>query len=361
MEVPAFNTYFPSEDIMNTEQSTFYKSVEKSLMKGEFIEIEGNISYVFVFLYKLLSKWNKFGFETLSEYLIYLSEIYSHEKKLSEYCLFWAYDCLLGLKKYETYLEKTEPKLSYGTATHISNLRLNIQRKIGKEADPIDILLMAGGRKSKFIIKNEAIYKDKCRDVFGKFPKENENWFLILENWIKENKLNSHLLFSGAMIPKNPELDFQTQAFYSAYDKLDQIKNLSKDAENLARKEMGLPLIGEGWISETDLFRKLETEFSKTKVIQHGKPDWLGRQHFDIWFPHWKIAVEYHGKQHFEPVEFFGGSANFEKTVERDKRKLEISKKNNVKLIIVTENYDLLELITEIKKHSNRKISAPNE
>ena len=124
---------------------------------------------------------------------------------------------------------------------------------------------------------------------------------------------------------------------------------------------MGVPQIGEGWISETELFRKLEAEFSITTVIQHGQPKWLGRQHFDIWLPNWKIAVEYHGKQHFEPVEFFGGKESFEKTVERDLRKIEIAKKNGVKLIVVTADYDLDNLIQEIHAISlRRKISAPN-
>ena len=33
----------------------------------------------------------------------------------------------------------------------------------------------------------------------------------------------------------------------------------------------------EGWLSETALFRKLEAEFSNTKVVQHGRPTWLGQ------------------------------------------------------------------------------------
>lgn len=124
---------------------------------------------------------------------------------------------------------------------------------------------------------------------------------------------------------------------------------------------MGLPKIGEGWISETELFRKLEAEFSVTPVIQNGQPKWLGRQHFDVWLPNWKVAVEYHGKQHFEPVEFFGGKESFEKTVERDLRKIEIAKKNGVSLIVVTEDHDLDGLIQEIySSSSRRRISVPN-
>src|SRR5271157_2295739 len=143
MVVPEFDGYFPSVGDMDSEQLSFYKKLESRLNRGEYLDIEGNMGYVFVYLYKLLSKWNKKGFENLSEYLIHISELYKSEEKLSFYCLYWAYDCLLGLKKYEAYLEKTEPQKIFVTATHSSNLRLNIQKKIGLEADPIDVLLMA--------------------------------------------------------------------------------------------------------------------------------------------------------------------------------------------------------------------------
>src|SRR5690606_35519391 len=88
MPVPELNMYYPSEDAMDKKQAAFYKFVEASLKKGEYINVEGNIGYVFTYLYKLLSKWNKSGYESLSEFLIYASEIYKHEKKLSDYCLF---------------------------------------------------------------------------------------------------------------------------------------------------------------------------------------------------------------------------------------------------------------------------------
>ena len=118
MQVPKFGGYFPSEENMDAQQKSFYKKVEKSLNAGDCINIDGNIGYVFVYLYKLLSKWNSKGFESLSEFLIYISELYKNEEKLSNYCLFWAYDCLLGLEKYDDYLEKTEPRIITGTSTH---------------------------------------------------------------------------------------------------------------------------------------------------------------------------------------------------------------------------------------------------
>lgn len=360
MKIPAFRQYYATEQDMDSGQLLFYKEVKKSLSKGTYINVDGNISYVFAYTAELLANWEKKGFENLSEFLLYLSELYYHEKDLSDYCKSWAYDCLLGLEKYEEYLEKTEPNEAYGTSTHKSNLRLNIQRHINEEANPIDLLLMAGGRKTKIITSNNILYKDKVRNIFSEYGKNNGGWFQILDKWLNNKHLYEHSLFNGAPTWNKPTLKFGTYCYYTIDEYLNLSKELSKTAENKAREDLGIPLIGEGWVSETELFRKLETHFAQTKVMQHGQPIWLGRQHYDIWFPNWKIAIEYHGKQHFEPVEFFGGKEAYLKNVERDERKIKLSTKNGVKLIVVTESYDLSDVITEIETHiSKRNITSP--
>ena len=295
------------------------------------------------------------GLDNLSEFLIYLSEIYKHEEKLSEYCLIWAGDCLLGLEKYEEYLDITEPKEVVGSRTHRSNLRLNIQKKLGLPANPIDILLMYEGRKTQFIIDNQAMYRDSIIDTFNAYAQENMEWFTEK----RTKRIYSRSLFQGASLLDQPYLQFKLESLYSEYDYEDTVKFLSKEAENKARGIVGVPKIGEGWISETALFRKLEAEFSNTKVVQHGRPTWLGRQHFDIWFPNWKIAVEYHGRQHFEPVEFFGGKEVFHETVERDKRKAKLAKRHGVKLLIVTEADNHDDIVQEINNIVKKRKVLP--
>jgi len=315
MQVPEFCQYYPSEECMDQTQAAYYRKVKKGLDNGEFVEVNGNISYIFVYAYRLLEKWNHTGFEDLSEYLIFLSELYSVEEKLSDYCLWWAHDCLLGLGKYEEYLEKTEPQKVFGTTTHSSNLRINIQEAAGLPADPLDILLMTGGRRTKFVIANPAIYKDRVRDVFSSYAAEHGGWFKVFANWMPERTSYQHELFCGAPLWNKPHLDLPIKAYYTAQrTDVDTIKSLARDAENEARKEMGAPEIGKGWISETLLFERVAAEFTLTEVIQHGRPSWLGRQHFDIWIPNWRIAIEYHGKQHFEPIDFFGGQEAFKRT-----------------------------------------------
>ncbi len=122
------------------------------------------------------------------------------------------------------------------------------------------------------------------------------------------------------------------------------------------RKHKGIPLSGKGWVSETDLFQKIKNHYNTLKVLQHGKPKWLKRQHVDIWLPEYKVGVEFHGVQHFRPVDFFGGKAVFEKTKERDKRKIELFSKNSASLIIVKDGYIFSNLLSKIDTIINNAI-----
>lgn len=130
----------------------------------------------------------------------------------------------------------------------------------------------------------------------------------------------------------------------------DQCRVILKKAEDLYRDSIGMPRIGEGWISETELFYRLAEVFSDHEVIHHGKPCWLGRQHLDIYFPNLNIAVEYQGLQHYEPIDFFGGHEAFERNQERDQRKRRLCETNGCTLVYVNSNYDLDLVVEEIRK-----------
>ncbi|MDZ7702929.1 MAG: hypothetical protein U5L04_00410 [Trueperaceae bacterium] len=240
-----------------------------------------------------------------------------------------------------------------------SNLRLNIQKHLGMAANPVDMVLMVGKRKTDFLTEYGALFREKLSIVFEDYAKKNGDWFSILESWVSDHPFYSHGLFTGVPFYGTASLKFKTRCFYAAYERLTIISSLAREAENLALEDAGLPRVGEGWKSEVMLLRKLESEFAPyTKVIHHGRPTWLGRQHFDIWMPHWKVAVEYHGAQHFEPVEFFGGREAFEETRKRDQRKMALAKENGVKLLVIDKDSDqekLIETIYEFLK--SRKVS----
>ena len=352
MNIPPFSQFpYPSEEAMDSRQRRFYVDLERKLRRGEGPPIDGNISYVFVFVYKVLSTVKARGFQSLHDFLIRLSEIYSNEPKLPGHCRHWANDCLLGLRQYEAYLEKTEPPPPLGVATHPSNLRLNIQNYCGSEANPIDILRMFVSRNSRFIRDNVGLYRDSVKGVFEVVAQAEGPWFKIMGVGPGDKEGGyPHSLFQGAVLPYGlARLEFGLHCFYSSFELEAKVTKLAKDAENDARKIVGVPEVGEGWVSETALFRKLEEQFSQTVVIQHGQPAWLGRQHFDVWFPNWNIAVEYHGEQHFHAVNFFGGAESFAKNVERDERKAALARRHGVKLFAVTKEDEAAALVAKIE------------
>ncbi len=107
----------------------------------------------------------------------------------------------------------------------------------------------------------------------------------------------------------------------------------SRESENGYREMVGVPRIGEGWVSEVELLNLVRNLFPNEKVVHQASPEWLGLQRFDIYLPGRKVAIEYQGRQHYEPVPFFGGEEGFLRTQERDRRKAELCAKNSVTLI----------------------------
>ena len=111
------------------------------------------------------------------------------------------------------------------------------------------------------------------------------------------------------------------------------------------------PVHGEFWQTPNDHLdghgcpkcneRKLEKETrfflmeNNIKFEYQKRFSWLGKQSLDFYLPDYNIAIECQGKQHFQPIKFFGGEKAFEKQVERDKKKKKLCEENNLKLYYV--------------------------
>ena len=348
LPIPKLEMYYPSEDRMNKKQLQFYQVVEKQLSAGQFIEIDGNIGYVFTYLYKVLERFEKLGAKTVYENLIHISELYAHVDHLRRYCIFWAGECLLAERQYERFLVETETNQVWKGST-FPELRLNLRRVLSLDQGwEIDLVKLFGARSSTFIKKNEAIYQDFLVQNIQGYVNEKGGWKKYFKWLANGSKPYEHWLFGGSTRPKvpMPDLVYSLQGQYTELKA--PLHEICKQSENQAREHLGLPAIGEGWISETELFKDIQRNFPQTEVVQHGKPHFLGRQHYDIWMPQWRVAVEFHGLQHFEAIEFFGGEEAFKRNIERDQRKIALSNENGVHLFVVTHGYDLPGLLVAI-------------
>lgn len=101
------------------------------------------------------------------------------------------------------------------------------------------------------------------------------------------------------------------------------------------------PNIMKSWKSQKIVFIIVKNIYKDDRVYFQARPDFLktdkgGQMSYDIYIPEKKIAIEYQGKQHYEPIEFFGGKESFDNIQRRDREKKEISEKLGIKLVYIT-------------------------
>ncbi len=94
------------------------------------------------------------------------------------------------------------------------------------------------------------------------------------------------------------------------------------------------------FLSNKDFDFYIEFPLSNCK---YKKQLWL-----DFYLPKMNLGIEYHGKQHYEPIKFFGGEKVFKDQNKRDKIKEKYCKNNNINLLIIPYwDYDNIEEILE--------------
>ena len=147
-----------------------------------------------------------------------------------------------------------------------------------------------------------------------------------------------------------------------------------QSVEKHVERMHGCPLCGKtNQEKEKFLYFFLKKHFKDIEIVySYRNKELLGKQEYDIYFPKFRIAIEYQGIQHFEPVDFFGGDVGFIKTKERDIKKLETSQKNGIKLLyfsyetkydkflenkIYHTNEDIVKKINEIINEQNGTIN----
>jgi hypothetical protein len=127
---------------------------------------------------------------------------------------------------------------------------------------------------------------------------------------------------------------------------------LHRQAENALREDLGLPWVGESWVSETELFIAIRDAFGcETPVEQHGQPGGFGRQHLDVWIPEWRVGIEYQGLQHDRPVDFFGGEEAWEISKRRDRLKRSKCTRMGIHLIEVRPGYVVQDVLDQIAEN----------
>jgi hypothetical protein len=229
----------------------------------------------------------------------------------------------------------------------LSNKRLNLLYANGKDIGATEALGLFPKRLTKYGLENV----ERVAVIVGERISELSRGGSILESTVRVEGTTLQtpfIAYNGTLHSKEVSLSAAYYDFTRSSSLRETIGNLSRLAENLLREESGVPNVGEGWVAETRLFRELQRAFPQLRVEQHASPDWLGRQHLDIYFPDIRVGVEFQGSQHEQPIAYFGGQAAFEVQKNRDKSKQAKCKRNGIRLVYAQAGYDLSSLVSQV-------------
>ncbi len=325
------------------------------------INIENEFGYLFDYVHSLIRKAQteselaKLELELVELQKVYPFTNWKDSGSFHYYAIGYRADSHIARKNYKQAIKILSEAYSLLIPAQVNKI-LSLKLYVNKDVEGKDLLFLHGvpkitvwGKENwELVVATSNKYLNKKRRELGS---------AILPIWVKESKLvlgkwkppwNSCQLFYS--ITKK----FQTTIPYYYFDYVSpfslSVAKISRNIENTARENRGLPKVGEGWVSETELYYAIKDSFPKIDVFQHASPKWLGRQHLDVYIPSKKTALEFHGEQHDKPIDFFGGEEGFMATQERDIRKMKLCKKYGIRLIYVRAGYSLKTILKEIKK-----------
>jgi len=342
----------------NNLQKEFYIYFKRSFLNGCYIELPKYSNYIFVLFYELVKKYRKKNrVQKLKNYFEILEKYYPITKSYTNNKLIEIYENNCNYE--ESWNIKCQNEF-----INMADL-IKYSKKINSQILSPDVIVKVCGQRylTKFGWENIEKVKKFIPESLNKFESRiGKSFFQVFAyKDLKKGSEKFDSYFKSFFINKREFKYYKSideeeskQNYYRAIPNvvekaiINQLMKIIRDAENSFREEYNIPKVGEGWIQETELYNKILKEFPDYDVIHHGKPKWIGRQHLDIYIPQIKLAIEFQGEQHFEPIDFFGGEESFKNTVERDTRKQKLCKKNKCELIIVSSGYDFKEIVNKI-------------
>lgn len=94
------------------------------------------------------------------------------------------------------------------------------------------------------------------------------------------------------------------------------------------------------WINEEATVR-IVSDLLCERALKQWTSDWLvndatgSKMYVDGYFPKHSIAVEHQGRQHYEPVDFFGGEESFQELKRRDELKRQLLEEHGVAVLYI--------------------------
>lgn len=159
---------------------------------------------------------------------------------------------------------------------------------------------------------------------------------------------------------KLTELVYKKANYFDSFREYQALTIANSKEQTRRRTEIYSQLILQGqtspkWKSEAQLYA-LVSNIYQDAVYQY-RCEWLRMQSLDIFIPSLSIGIEYQGRQHYEPIEHFGGEEHFKHQQENDVKKKALCKTHGITLIEWSYMEDITEanLIKHLSKAQSKK------
>lgn len=376
--VPEFRWLDAEQPALNPQQETFYRSIFlPSLLAETPVDVQGQRGYGEFLLEELKVEHGANPMHSREKLEALVSAYHGADRPAGANSTLANFYFLEGnfAAGYETLDTQVQPALHLTLAAHLGNPRLTAEqiwrwseggitqkgykysgalfRSLQDQLDAFhdahgESILVNFWRRATDDKPVEQVAVDIEDELLPHLTGDNVRYFLL--------KAREAKLTPAAIQPSNEEEEAIAWpspwvAFSPHFGLLRALfRKLTRDAENAARVETGVPRVNEGWVSEMTLLREIQAAFPDVRVIHQARPGWLAPQSLDIYLPDYNIGIEYQGVQHSKPVEHFGGADAFERQQARDGMKWGLCQENGCVLIEVHPGYKRDVVLAQVKE-----------
>ncbi|MBI2357340.1 MAG: hypothetical protein HYV04_00215 [Deltaproteobacteria bacterium] len=163
--------------------------------------------------------------------------------------------------------------------------------------------------------------------LFSQYISHREDAFELCRQWRAENSI----ALTQRLQERLRRFPVQLGASYRRQDHHAVLHDYADVAFLLPCYGTDLLQVKTVWQGETALVDLVRQIFRD--AVREYSPDWLMGQRIDVFIPSLQVGFEYHGEQHYRPVEHFGGKEGFLRSKKRDQRKLQACRNAGVSLI----------------------------
>ncbi|MGB2985733.1 MAG: TerB N-terminal domain-containing protein [Phycisphaerae bacterium] len=247
-KVPRFQEYYPTTEAMNAHQRRFYDNWRQAWEAGTKLPVDGNISYLFCYLYRVFrrgstdrggaGKVHKSAIPYLITELTKLIKAYCDtEPKFASYCREWLSDCYVVKGDYRKALV-FYPLPSLGGRSSVStDRRLSLKLAVGERIDGHDLVTLVGLQVTKWGREHLSAICRRLEDGVKEY--EIKHGVGLLDVWARDAHSYPYSVFAGSLF--SSALSLKAYEFSGHAEAKSLIRELTRDAENAVREEFGKP------------------------------------------------------------------------------------------------------------------------